>query len=56
VEWIRLAQDRYWWWGFVNAVMNLVVLASRIYLFIYCVITVAMVMVFKGAFSSYMLL
>jgi hypothetical protein len=35
VEWIRLAQDWDWWWGFVNAVMNLGVLASRIYLFIY---------------------
>jgi hypothetical protein len=23
MEWIRLAQDRYWSWAIVNAVMNL---------------------------------
>jgi hypothetical protein len=23
VNWIQLAQDRVWWWAFVNIVMNL---------------------------------
>jgi hypothetical protein len=27
VDWIRLAQDRDWWWAVVSAVMNLWVLA-----------------------------
>jgi hypothetical protein len=30
VDWIRLAQDREWWWAVVSAVMNLRVLAPRI--------------------------
>jgi hypothetical protein len=29
VEWIRLAQNRYWWQAVVNWVMNLRVLAPR---------------------------
>jgi hypothetical protein len=29
VDWIRLAQDRYWWRPVVSAVMNLRVLAPR---------------------------
>jgi hypothetical protein len=29
VDWIRLAQDRDWWWAMVRAVMNLRVLAPR---------------------------
>jgi hypothetical protein len=29
VDWIRLAQDRDWWWAVVSAVMNLWVLAPR---------------------------
>jgi hypothetical protein len=29
VDWIRLAQDRYWWRAVVCAVMNLWVLVSR---------------------------
>jgi len=29
VDWIRLAQDRDWWWAVVSAVKNLRVLASR---------------------------
>jgi hypothetical protein len=30
VDWIRLAQDRDWWWAVVSAVMNLLVLAPQI--------------------------
>jgi hypothetical protein len=30
VDWIRLAQNRDWWRGVVSAVMNLLVLASRV--------------------------
>jgi hypothetical protein len=26
VNWIQLAQNRVWWWAFVNMVMNLLVL------------------------------
>jgi hypothetical protein len=29
VNWIRLAQDRGWWWAVASAVMNLLVLAPR---------------------------
>jgi hypothetical protein len=29
VDWIRLSQDRDWWWAVVSAVMNLRVLAPR---------------------------
>jgi hypothetical protein len=29
VDWIRLAQDRDWWWAVVSAVMNLRVLEPR---------------------------
>jgi hypothetical protein len=29
VDWIRLAQDRDWWWVVVSAVMNLWVLEPR---------------------------
>jgi hypothetical protein len=29
-DWIRLAQNRDWWRGVVSAVMNLLVLASRV--------------------------
>jgi hypothetical protein len=29
VEWIQLAQDRGWWWAFVNMVMNLQVLVPQ---------------------------
>jgi hypothetical protein len=29
VEWIQLAQDTDHWWAFVNAMMNLLVLAPR---------------------------
>jgi hypothetical protein len=30
VEWIKLVQDRDWWWALVNVVMNLRVLAPQI--------------------------
>jgi hypothetical protein len=29
VEWIQLAQDRGWWWAFVNTVMYLRILAPQ---------------------------
>jgi hypothetical protein len=29
VDWIRLAQDRDWWWAVVSVVMNLWVLAPQ---------------------------
>jgi hypothetical protein len=29
MEWIHLAEDRDWWWAFVNVVVNLWVLASQ---------------------------